>query len=469
MLLAVLAVFLMPLTSASSVTRGFSAETLSVGSELNVTLTIAVTAPDSFYIIDEIIPPGWTITNPGTGDTTQPNHIKWAVLNGATNTTLQYTTSAPNNPNTYNFTGEYGFDSNAQPATILGTTRINVTQPPVKLVFATQPSANTVVGTVFDIQPAVSITDAANSVVPASGTVTLSAFSDQNCTANATGTIQGQAIINATNGIAAFTNIAYSQAETIFLKASSGTLQTACSNATAVSNPVITGGNNQNNPPAAQGGSSGSSSASVSLAQTSGSAPTSSGFSGGGGGGGSSKGSFAIHNLPSRLTVDLKKQGKNKIVIASYYPAFVNYVNVTLSGIPSDWYLIKTPRIITPLSNTSLEIEWKIPANATGNYSVVLNVEGLSATSVAKTRFSKEFQLVLPASNTKAQTPVLQARNPIEAQTSLEEPKPAQESTNSRASMQTGLVTASLDAPAVAAALIIAAIAGAALFFRPKI
>jgi hypothetical protein len=64
-------------------------------------------------------------------------------------------------------------------------------------------------------------------------TVTLTAFTDIGCTTTAAvGTLNGGSMA-AVAGVATFTSVDYSKAETIYLKAASGALTTACSNALA--------------------------------------------------------------------------------------------------------------------------------------------------------------------------------------------------------------------------------------------
>ena len=96
---------------ASSVTRSFSKTTLTPGESFSVTLNVAVSGGDTYYLIDEILPSTlWTITNNGGGDTTQSGHLKWIVITGATSTSYVYTLTAPTTPGIYSFSGTYGFD-----------------------------------------------------------------------------------------------------------------------------------------------------------------------------------------------------------------------------------------------------------------------------------------------------------------------------------------------------------------------
>lgn len=120
---------------ASTVTRSFSTATPAACSTLDVSLAVGVVPPDTtppndFYIIDEITPTGWTIANPGTGDASQPGHIKWAVLSGAVSVANQYSLTAPCAAGTGVFSGEFAFGSNAALSPILGPTSVTVQAPP---------------------------------------------------------------------------------------------------------------------------------------------------------------------------------------------------------------------------------------------------------------------------------------------------------------------------------------------------
>ncbi|MBI2176006.1 DUF5011 domain-containing protein [Candidatus Woesearchaeota archaeon] len=105
------AVNVIALSSASTVTRSFSTPTPDACSDLTVTLTVSVTGADSFYVIDEQLPDGWAVVNPGTGNTQQAGHIKWAVISGAISTTHQYSVAVPCSASgPFQFSGEYGFN-----------------------------------------------------------------------------------------------------------------------------------------------------------------------------------------------------------------------------------------------------------------------------------------------------------------------------------------------------------------------
>lgn len=132
---------------ASTVTRSFNNLTPIAGSNVTVSLTVDVLAPDTFYIIDEIFPAGWVVANAGTGDTTQAGHIKWAVLSGAVSTVLQYAVTVPSVASgVANFSGEFAFDSNLTPVATLGATSVTV-QAAVLTTLNAAPTAASLVPT----------------------------------------------------------------------------------------------------------------------------------------------------------------------------------------------------------------------------------------------------------------------------------------------------------------------------------
>ena len=146
---------------ASDVTRSFSTTTPVASSTLTVSLAVNVTAPDNsppndFYIIDEVLPAGWTVSNPGTGDISQVGHIKWAVLSGATSTINQYTVVVPSSATGTNiFSGQFAFGSNLTLLNILGANSVTIfTPPPV----VTPPPAPTPVLTSITVTPSVAST-----------------------------------------------------------------------------------------------------------------------------------------------------------------------------------------------------------------------------------------------------------------------------------------------------------------------
>ena len=105
---------------------------------------------------------------------------------------------------------------------------------PTLLAFTTQPSSTATVGTNFSVQPRVEVRDAAGGrVTNATNTISLLAFTDASCATAAVGSLTA-ADVAASAGVSVFANVKYGKSETIYLKASSGALTTACSAAVQV-------------------------------------------------------------------------------------------------------------------------------------------------------------------------------------------------------------------------------------------
>ncbi len=117
-----LLLFLIPLASASGVTRSFSKSPVSPGETVTVTLDVAVTGGETYYLIDEAVPQGWTIINPEPG--TQAGHFKVAVIQGAKSTSYTYEVKAPALDGTYTFSGTYRFEGTQSQGSIGGQQEI---------------------------------------------------------------------------------------------------------------------------------------------------------------------------------------------------------------------------------------------------------------------------------------------------------------------------------------------------------
>ena len=102
---------LVSICQASSVSRTFSKTTASPLENINVNLTVSITAPqDTYYAIDESYPSGWAVMSTG-GDTNQSGHVKFIVLDSAVNTNQTYVIRAPASSGTYTFSGVYMFNT----------------------------------------------------------------------------------------------------------------------------------------------------------------------------------------------------------------------------------------------------------------------------------------------------------------------------------------------------------------------
>ncbi|MDP2974057.1 MAG: hypothetical protein Q8N60_03325 [Candidatus Diapherotrites archaeon] len=111
---------------ASTVSRSFSSTTVQPSADLTVTLTIDITGIETFYAIDELVPSGWTVKDAGTGSAEHKGHVKWVVIQGAKNTALTYTLTAPSEPGTATFAGTCMFEGMPGEIQIAGQTQVGV-------------------------------------------------------------------------------------------------------------------------------------------------------------------------------------------------------------------------------------------------------------------------------------------------------------------------------------------------------
>ena len=125
-LLFVLVVCISSAAAADTVTRDLPASA-DAGATITVSLTVDVETDATYYVIDEIVPSGWTISDASGGDTTEPGHIKWAVIMDAADITYSYTVDVPADATgACTFGGTYMFEGMADEATILGDTTVMV-------------------------------------------------------------------------------------------------------------------------------------------------------------------------------------------------------------------------------------------------------------------------------------------------------------------------------------------------------
>lgn len=112
--------------------------------------------------------------------------------------------------------------------------------PAARLIFSQQPSTETITNTSFAVQPIVKVQDAqGNLVANPQITLTLSPMSDDACAVAAGGTLSNGSA-SSVNGYAAFNAVSYSLVGNLYLKATSDTLSSACSNLISVGLPPNT-------------------------------------------------------------------------------------------------------------------------------------------------------------------------------------------------------------------------------------
>ncbi len=106
-----------------------------------------------------------------------------------------------------------------------------------KLAFTGQPSTPTVASVAFTTQPIVTIQDMnGNTRTADTNEITIAAYSNVGCTTVATGTLSGTLAMNAIDGEADFVGLGlkYNKVGTIYLRASTPGLTSACSNAEVI-------------------------------------------------------------------------------------------------------------------------------------------------------------------------------------------------------------------------------------------
>jgi hypothetical protein len=106
-------ILLVPLVSASSVTRSFSSDTVYTDTLLTVYLDVVVDGNEMIYAIVENIPPGWKVYDNKTGNFTEQNMLKWLYYSNTTqasNIRYDYILISPDNPGSNSFSGTYIFE-----------------------------------------------------------------------------------------------------------------------------------------------------------------------------------------------------------------------------------------------------------------------------------------------------------------------------------------------------------------------
>jgi hypothetical protein len=108
-----------------------------------------------------------------------------------------------------------------------------------KLVYLGQPSATVRKNAVLVTQPMLVSQDASNNIVATfSGPVTLAAYTDAACTTAAGGTLAQN--MSAVNGVILYNGVSYNSTGVIYIKATSGSLTSACSTQVKVGGEVAT-------------------------------------------------------------------------------------------------------------------------------------------------------------------------------------------------------------------------------------
>ena len=96
------------------------------------------------------------------------------------------------------------------------------------LIFKTQPSTTALAGAALVTQPIINVVDSNGNVTANSDTVTIALYSDSTCTTPAGG-LSGTVAIAASTGVVTYAGLYITASGTFFLKATSGSLTSACS------------------------------------------------------------------------------------------------------------------------------------------------------------------------------------------------------------------------------------------------
>jgi alpha-tubulin suppressor-like RCC1 family protein len=102
-----------------------------------------------------------------------------------------------------------------------------------QLVFTTPPPRLGQAGLAFHQQPVIELRDASGSVVPAPGSVSLSAFRDSACTQAAPGVLASANVATA-SGVAAFSGLSYSHPGALYLQASFAGVKSPCTSSVSM-------------------------------------------------------------------------------------------------------------------------------------------------------------------------------------------------------------------------------------------
>ncbi|MFP4111529.1 MAG: hypothetical protein ACLFPQ_03170 [Candidatus Woesearchaeota archaeon] len=104
---------------SSGVIRTFPDE-VSAGEIFTVTLDIRLTEEQTYYLLEDMIPNGFSLVD------SDKNKVKLIEIQNAESTIEEYSVTAPEEPGTYSFSGEYAVEGMADPEAIMGKTSIVV-------------------------------------------------------------------------------------------------------------------------------------------------------------------------------------------------------------------------------------------------------------------------------------------------------------------------------------------------------
>ncbi len=116
----------------------------------------------------------------------------------------------------------------------------------------------------------------------------------------------------------------------------------------------------------------------------------------GGGGGAGSKQLLQVQNIPADLDLTPGVSQTTAAVVSSFYTSYVRVNSFNVTGVPPDWYDLPDLKTVSPIGKTPLPIVWHPPQDARGNYSVRIDISGISTSNGYRLNTTFVFNLVLP-------------------------------------------------------------------------
>ena len=113
------------LPDGSNVSRSFSSSNIQEGDMFTIDLDVTINGAQSYVLIDEIIPSGFTINSSGNGNISQQGHIKWAITSNVTTAIRSYSLQATS-VGSYSFSGTYFIQGMANSDNIEGSKNMAV-------------------------------------------------------------------------------------------------------------------------------------------------------------------------------------------------------------------------------------------------------------------------------------------------------------------------------------------------------
>jgi hypothetical protein len=115
-------------TEESVVSRSLSSKTIAPDEQIEITLSVDVRNKETYFVIEEYLPLGWTVISDGGGATNEENKLSWLVFGmfPVSDSNIKYTLRASSLIGEYNFEGIYQFEGMNNEANILGDTTVTI-------------------------------------------------------------------------------------------------------------------------------------------------------------------------------------------------------------------------------------------------------------------------------------------------------------------------------------------------------